>query len=82
METKEAIQEQLLRVLEELPPVRQAEVLDFALFLRERELAQIWDTIPDEEAATLQAEFATEDLALAEAAMADYLRLLQHEDEA
>ncbi|MBI4523185.1 MAG: hypothetical protein HY695_05155 [Deltaproteobacteria bacterium] len=82
MGAKNMIQDQLARVLKELPETRQAEVLDFALFLRERELVQIWDAISDKEAAVLQAEFAADDIAFAEAAMADYLSLLQHEDEA
>ena len=73
-------QTQVLEVLGELPPGRQAEVLDFVLFLRQRELALAWDAIGDEQAAALRAEFAEEDLALAEAAMADYLSHLQHED--
>jgi len=73
-------QTQVLEVLGELPPGRQAEVLDFVLFLRQRELALVWDAIGDEQAAALRAEFAEEDLALAEAAMADYLSHLQHED--
>ena len=73
-------QTQVLEVLSELPPGRQAEVLDFVLFLRQRELALAWDAIGDEQAAALRAEFAEEDLALAEAAMADYLSHLQRED--
>lgn len=74
------IQTQALEVLSELPPGRQAEVLDFMLFLRQRELTLVWDAIGDEQAAALRAEFAEEDLALAEAAMADYLSHLQRED--
>ena len=75
-------QAQLLKVLEELSPVRQAEVLDFALFLRERELAKLEYEISDEAAALLREEFAAEDLALAEAGMGGYLARLQHEDAA
>lgn len=76
------VQRQVLEVLNELPPVQQAEVLDFALFLRERERALVWDAMSDEQAAALRAEFAEEDLAQAEAGMADYLSLLQREDTA
>jgi len=54
--TKE-ISSQLIQVVEELPSNRQAEILDFSLFLRERELYRQWDAIPDEEAAALREEF-------------------------
>jgi hypothetical protein len=76
------MQIQLLEVLDTLPPSRQAEVLDFALFLRERQQSQRWDAISDEEASMLRSEFAEEDLALAEAVMEDYLAQLQREDTA
>jgi hypothetical protein len=82
MEAKNDIQAQMFQVLAELPVSRQVEVLDFALFLRERERTYAWDAISDEEAMALRAEFAAEDLALAEAAMTDYLSRLQREDEA
>jgi hypothetical protein len=82
MEAKNDIQAQMFQVLAELPVSRQVEVLDFALFLRERERTHAWDAISDEEAMALRAEFAAEDLALAEAAMTDYLSRLQREDEA
>ena len=81
MSTK-PFQAQVLEILDELPPARQAEVLDFARFLREREVSLAWDAISDEQAAILRDEFAEEDLLLAEAAMADYLSHLQREDTA
>jgi hypothetical protein len=56
--------------------------LDFALFLRERQRIQAWETIDDMQATALRDEFATENLALAEEGMADYLSLLQEEDNA
>ena len=76
------VQVKLLKVVEELKPVQQAEVLDFALFLRERQQAWGWDAIPDEQAAALKTEFAAEDVAFAESAVADYLTLLKREDKA
>jgi hypothetical protein len=82
METMDDVQVQLLKIVEELQPVHQAEVLDFALFLRERQLAREWDVISDEQAAALKAEFAAEDAEFAEFVMTDYLTSLEHEDEA
>jgi len=38
METENDLQSQLHQVVEDLSPVQQAEVLDFALFLKERQL--------------------------------------------
>jgi len=76
------VQVKLLKVVEELQPVQRVEVLDFALFLRERQLAWGWDAISDEQAAALKAEFAAEDVDFAEAAGADYLTLLKREDKA
>ena len=58
METVNAIQSQLLHVVEDLSPVQQEEVLDFALFLKERQMTWGWDSITDERAAALKAEFA------------------------
>ena len=81
MDTR-SVQTEVLEILAALPPARQAEVLDFVLFLRDRELALAWDAIGDQQAAALQAEFAEEDLTLAEAAIADYLSNLQREDTA
>lgn len=77
-----SVQTEVLEILAALPPSRQAEVLDFVLFLRDRELGLAWDAIGEEQAAALRAEFAEEDLTLAEGAMADYLSHLQHEDAA
>lgn len=45
-----------------------------------KQLFQEWDAISDEEAALLKAEFATEDLALAEVVLSDYLPQLQQQD--
>ena len=80
METANNLQSQLLRVVEDLSPVQQAEVLDFALFLKERQLAWGWDSISGERAAALKAEFAAEDTAFSEAILTDYPDLLKRED--
>lgn len=80
--TTDLIEKRLLQVLAELPPIRQEEVLKFALSQRQQELIQKWEAISDEEAAVLKAEFADEDIAIAEAALIDYLPILQQEDEA
>lgn len=48
--------------------------------VNKKQLFQEWDAISDEEAALLKAEFATEDLALAEAVLSDYLPQLQQQD--
>lgn len=77
-----SLQDQLLQVLAQLSLDQQQQVLDFALSLCQREPAQQWDDISNEEAATLKAEFEQEDLVMAEASMADYLMLLQQEDKA
>ncbi len=74
--TKE-IFSQLIQVVEELPSNRQAEILDFALFLRERELHRQWDAIPDEEATALREEFREEDICLAEGALRGNLGLME-----
>lgn len=76
------VQVKLIKVVEELQPVQRAEVLDFALFLRERQQAWGWDAISDEQATALKAEFAAEDVGFAEAVVADYLTLLKREDKA
>ncbi len=65
-----------------LPITRQTEVLDFVLFLRQREVEASWDAISDQKAAEYRAEFAAEDRLLAERATAHYQSQLQHEDEA
>jgi hypothetical protein len=80
METVNDIQSQLLHVVEDLSPVQQAEVLDFALFLKERQMTWGWDSITDERAAALKAEFAAEDMAFSEAILTDYPDLLKRED--
>lgn len=87
-ETTGLIQERLLKVLAALSSSQQQEVLDFALFLHQQELAnqkelfQQWDAISDDEASVLKAEFAEDDEAIAAAALQNYLTLLQREDEA
>ena len=78
----QAIQRQLLQILVQLPQEQQKQVLDLAVSLHKQTLTQQWDTISDEEAAALKAEFEEEDLAFAEAALTDYLPMLQQEDEA
>ncbi len=78
----EAIQTQVLQILAQLRPEQQQQVLNFAVSLRQQTLAQQWDAISDREAAALKAEFAEEDLALAEAVLTDYLPGLQQDDEA
>ena len=65
-----------------LPITRQTEVLDFVLFLKQRELEAAWDAISDQQAAEYQAEFAVEDRVMAERATENYLAQLQREDEA
>ena len=83
-QTAQPIQDQILRVLLTLPVMRQQELLDFALFLRQRELAQpqfqAWDAVSDEVAAALRAEFAEEDKALAELVLPDHAAGLARED--
>jgi hypothetical protein len=78
----DSLQDQLLQVLAQLSLDQQQQVLDFVLSLCPKEPTQQWDDISNEEAATLKAEFEQEDLVMAEASMADYLMLLQQEDEA
>jgi len=80
MKTADNLQFQLRQVVEDLSPVQQAEVLDFALFLKERQLAWGWDSISDDRAAALKAEFAVEDTAFSEAILTDYPDLLKRED--
>lgn len=76
------VRQQLLQTLAELSPGRQELVLNYALALRQQELTQRWESISDEEAAALKAEFASEDLELAEGVLSNYLSRLQEEDEA
>ena len=65
-----------------LPITRQTEVLDFVLFLKQREIEASWAAISDQEAAVYRTEFAAEDRMLAERATEDYLAQLKREDEA
>lgn len=76
------IEAQVLEVLRELSPTRQAEILDFALFLREREQRRQWEEMSDAEAQGLRDEFTEEDLALAEGHLVDYVTNLEAEDHA
>lgn len=78
--TTEIIQSQLLEILSQLPLSWQEKVLDFTISLHQKKLTQQWNAISNEEAAALKTEFAEEDLAFAQAALADYLPLLQQED--
>lgn len=76
------IQQRLFQVVAELPLTQQEQVLNFALSLNQQELTQRWQSISDEEAAAIKAEFADEDLEISEAVLTDYLVLLQNEDDA
>lgn len=80
--TKDLIQKRLLQVLAQLSGTQQEEVLKFAVSLHQQELSQHWDAISDEQATALKAEFADEDIAMAEATLTDYLPMLQQEDQA
>jgi hypothetical protein len=80
MEIVNDIQSQLLHVVEDLSPGQQWEVLDFALFLKERQITWVWNSISDERAAALKVEFAAEDMAISEAALTSYSGLLKRED--
>ncbi|OCR01630.1 hypothetical protein BCD67_19285 [Oscillatoriales cyanobacterium USR001] len=82
LETIESIEERLLQVFAQLPENRQKQLLNFAVSLCQQELAKKWDALSEEEAAAFKAEFADEDIALAEATLTDYLPMLQREDEA
>ena len=76
------VQKQVLITLAELSPSRQELVLNYALTLRQQELTQQWESISEEEAGALKAEFASEDLELAEGILSNYLSRLQEEDRA
>jgi hypothetical protein len=78
--TTDIIHSELFEILSQLPVSGQEKVLEFAISLHHKKLTQQWNAISDEEAAALKAEFAPEDLAFAEAALPDYLPLLQQED--
>jgi hypothetical protein len=73
------IQMRLSQVLSTVPAICQQEVLNFALFVRQRELTrqqfQQWDDISDEAAAMLKAEFAEEDQIMAEMILPVYSAL-------
>jgi hypothetical protein len=71
---------ELLEILSQLPLSSQERVLEFALSLQKKQQFQNWDAISAQEAAAIKAEFADEDLALAEAVLTDYLPQLQQED--
>lgn len=75
------LSQQLLQTFEKLPEIRQTEVLDFAVFLEEKERIQAWKNISDEEAAALRDEFREEDLAFSESLLENYAEKLKHEDE-
>lgn len=72
---------QIIEVIESLPLERKSEVLDFALFLLERDQFKKWDEISDQEAFLLREEFQTDDIHLAENVLCDSLRLLRQEDQ-
>jgi predicted DNA-binding WGR domain protein len=78
----EIIQTQLVQILAQLPQEQQKKVLKFAVSLHQQNLAQQWDKISEQEAASLKTEFETEDLAFAEANLSEYFTLLQQEDQA
>ncbi|MDY6782198.1 MAG: hypothetical protein SW833_06545 [Cyanobacteriota bacterium] len=81
-EVLDSIPTQLMQILIQLPLPQQRQVLEFAKLLYQQTPHQKWDTVSDEEAAALKAEFGREDIAFAEAVATDYLSLLQYEDEA
>lgn len=82
IQAADPIQQRLLQVVAELSVLQQQEVLNFALLLRQKELAEQWDAISDQEAAVLKAEFDQEDREMAEMAIVNTFALLQNEDEA
>jgi len=82
MPLSEKIADNLIKVIDDLAPERQAEVLDFAMFLRDRDHVRKWDEISDEDSIRLREEFGAEDVQWAEKVAADSLRLLQQEDQA
>ncbi|MEW6234179.1 MAG: hypothetical protein AB1656_02215 [Candidatus Omnitrophota bacterium] len=82
MALSDKITDDLIKAIDNLPPERLAEVLDFALFLRDREQIRKWDAISDEDAFRLCEEFREEDIQWADEIAADTLRLLQQEEQA
>jgi hypothetical protein len=82
MSAQPTLMEEITEEIASLSVNRQSEVLDFVLFLKQRELEAVWDSIPDNEAYKLREEFAAEDRQLAENATQDYLAQLKREDNA
>lgn len=78
--TPDIVQSQLLKVLSQLSLPQQEEVLKYALLLHKKQKFQDWDSISDQEAADIKAEFADQDLAYSEGILSDYLYQLQQED--
>lgn len=74
------LQSQLFKVLSQLSLSEQEQVLKFATSLQKKKRFQDWDTISDQEAAIIKAEFADEDLRLAQAVLTDYFHQLEQED--
>ena len=74
------VQSQLLKIVSQLSLSEQDKVLKFALSLHKKQRFQDWDTISDEEAAAMKAEFTEEDLANSEVVLNDYLHQLQQDD--
>ncbi|RUT09704.1 hypothetical protein DSM106972_001990 [Dulcicalothrix desertica PCC 7102] len=71
---------QLIDIISQLSSKEQKKVLDFAISLHYKEKIKEWDNISDEEAASLKAEFAEEDINFTEAVLSDYLLLIDSED--
>ncbi|WRH65982.1 MAG: hypothetical protein RSE13_20105 [Planktothrix sp. GU0601_MAG3] len=78
--TPDIVQSQLLKVLSQLSLPKQEEVLKYALLLHKKQQFQDWDSISDQEAADIKAEFYDQDLAYSEGILSDYLYQLQQED--
>jgi hypothetical protein len=71
---------QLIEILSQLSHTEQKKVLDFAISLRYQKKFKEWDSISDEEAASLKAEFAQEDINFAEAVLSDCLHQIDSEE--
>lgn len=82
MESQSQVLHEIMEQVEALSGTKRAEVLDYVLFLRQREQAAIWDAISDADAEILRSEFAVEDVAMAEELMVDYHQQLRQQDEA
>lgn len=78
-----SLKEQVLWEVESLPETELRYVADYLAFLKFRaHRKRVPVRLPDEEAlASLYAEFAEEDRALAEEGIAEYARILAEEDE-